>query len=480
MNERTRGLARRYLLETHAFWDASRPRQADKLQQLLGELSARERQPASTVVDRVLGMATDRIHENLPPAYVSSIGGAGSHWLAGMIAELGDFADAGEVYFPRALHESFQELTALEQRYVVDSIHLLHAWALAQPELTKFDRCRIINCAQGPERIEAYKALDPACVTIHLYRDPRDRVLSVVYRKPEFRSYEAPAATDEEYLRAKCWRTRSYYEHYRALRKTADFECAYEELRSNTVRVLSAIAALLGVELPEMRLADIAYRHSADNIRRGVVPRRGNLDEGGVAQRWVESTSSVERRLMHVVMSDCIEGLGYELGDCFGFPVPALGRRGPRTLPFPDDKPVGVVHVRPHDGGAAEWRTLGPARGSIRVPSGFVARLRVSEFIRTDLQFLQDLPPDALHALCLTGNQALNDGWLSEIRALRKIRELDLSNTTVSRWGLRHLVWLDSLAALNLSHTRVHPLNLEDLRRGMPSCEVILEPLAHV
>lgn len=327
-------LFRRYVLEVESFWSGKMQRQAEKLQRQVDVVCERSGLTPEQLVDRVLNLARDREPDPPPPVYVTGLGSSGSHWLAGMLAELPQFADVGEVYFSAMLREELGKLPRESQRLVTDAVQLLHGLS-REPQI---EHRSTVNSAAGAYELELYKAWDPRSVVVYLYRDPRDQVLSATFRKDEYRNYQAPGADDVEYLLRMCARNRADHGRYRRLELRADLEISYEDLREEPTRHLERIAEVAGVRVGSDALERVAFRHDAENIRAGKVADKGNLDLGGRARGWQNDASRQLRQILHVELAEVVSSLGYPLVECIsaadgmGHPHRVATQPGARTF----------------------------------------------------------------------------------------------------------------------------------------------------
>jgi hypothetical protein len=134
-----------------------------------------------------------------------------------------------------------------------------------------------------------------------------------------------------------------------------------------------------------------------------------------------------------------------------------------RIIRFPTDRSYGTLYER--TSGSADyrdWQRLGNARGVREVHLNKEVRLDVKGATEADLHFLDTLQPDDLQALFL---YEIDDSALVHLVRFTGLRELYLSNTTVTNKGLRLLEELPSLARLNIYHTAISDPGLRNLTR---------------
>ena len=328
-NNEALALLRSYLTDFEPYWtDGLGWRQAQKLDERIANASEEASISRADVVDRIVTAASERSESRPAPVYVVNVGGSGSHWLANMLNELPGLREAAEVYVPDLLMDQMSHLPADMQAVVVDGIHLVHAWGRAG-DWQKTKASSVVNTAHRPELIGLFREWDVDCKVIHLYRDPRDRALSLTYRKEAYRSVSAPDMDDETYLRKKAKRSDLYLRRYRNARHHADVEVSYESLRADAVGALSDLVRALDLRANDADIRQAVFLHDADNIRAGLVESKGNLDEGGKARGW-RHASVRDRLILHHLVAHPVIDLGYQLDDCLARDRVESGLRFPR------------------------------------------------------------------------------------------------------------------------------------------------------
>jgi hypothetical protein len=432
-----------YLSDPLEFWGPDAPRHADKLQAKKRALHERDGLSDADVVDAVVSMAAKRARGRPAPVYVTGLGGSGSHWVSGMLNDLGGLAAAGEVYFPPRLLDELRVLDDAEQACVADTVHLLHAW----PRSSDVWAAGVVNCAAGVGKVRLYKRWDANAVALHLVRDPRDQVLSVTFRKMGFRRYEDPEASDDDYLRRMAERNAASFRQAQGVADLIDIQCRYEDLCDDPRPMLREVLRALGRDVDEPAVERTAVVHDAETIRAGRGSTITNLDEGGRSADWRTTADPARQRTLHMHLVDAIHGLGYEPGDCMSPPLPdhALPARTVRGA----DGLAGNLFQRV-DGA---WRPLEPSGDAVTIPAGTPALLRLAASTG-DLATLERCGAYDVQALCLAGNADVDDEALQPVRGMTGLRTLDLARTPVTDAGLEHIAVLAGLQQVQLAKTR--------------------------
>jgi hypothetical protein len=453
-----RTLVAAYLADPLDYWGAGTPRHAEKLETKKRAVRRRDGLGDSEIIDAVVSMAAKRGRQRPPPVYVTGLGGSGSHWVAAMINDLGGLVAAGEVYFPQRLLDQLEDVDVAGQACAIDAIHLLHGW----PRTTDVWAASIVNCAAGVQKLRRYKRWDPSAVGIYLVRDPRDQVLSVTFRKTGFRRYEAPDASDAEYLQRMARRNAASYEQSLAVSDDIDIRCRYEDLCEQPRPLLRQVLTALDRPVDDAVIERSAVTHDAATIRAGKGARISNLDEGGRARSWREISDPAQRRTLHMHLVDAIHGLGYPPGDCMGTPLPDHTLRA-RTLPGDGGAP-GPLYQRV--GGS--WIPL-DGTDDRAVGAGVPVMLRIGT---GDLAALARYGGDSVQALCLAANAHVDDEAMRHLSGLTGLRTLDLARTPVTDAGLDHLRHLTQLQQLHLAATGTTPQGRARLTSRMPQLTI--------
>lgn len=447
-----------YLGHPLGWWGADAPRHAEKVERKKRAIRSRDGLDDPDIIAAVVDMAAKRRTARPSPVYVTGLGGSGSHWLAAMLDDAADLVSAGEVYVPRALLDEFDGLSDADQACAVDAISVLHAW----PRSTDVWALGTINCAAGVRLLAHHRRWFPDAVTVHLRRDPRDQVLSVTFRKPRFRRYVAPDATDEEYLGRMMRRNVAAYREFRAAASDVDVIARYEALRIDPRPVLRQIIGALGHTVDEERLEQAVVRYDAATIRAGGGSGDSNLDEGGRAASWRRLADPARQRTLHAGLIDAVCGLGYEPGDCMGTHLPDATLPD-RTYTFAT-RPPGSLYQRV-DG---TWLPLDASRPAVSVAAGVPVLLRIGTDDAVDLRVLRDRGATDVQALCLAGNPRVDDGALAHVSAMTGLQTIDLAGTAVTDAGLVHLETLAGLQQISLADTATTAHGRSRLAAALP------------
>lgn len=430
-------------------WGNPNERQVTKLNSVLAQARSNHGLDTEGLIEVLLHAVDGRDPTVQSAVYLENLGGCGSHWISRMMAEATGLADAGEVYLPPAAYSSFLQ-HPLESARILDAIEMAHG-LLYGLSPGHFASARMINSAHGCEKIAFYRKLRPRSRIVHLIRDPRDRTLSVSFRKEEFRNYEAPHLADFEYMLSKAQRSLSYWRRYSGLRRKADVEIRYEDFRRDSATHLCRLLKGIGIDVAPALARAVAYRNSPEFLRspEGRSHRRGNLDQGGIAHSWQE-TEALLARTMHSVMAPAIVGQGYRLCDCF----PGTGHDLSLTEFSPEATLVFEALSSEHRAlldvrypGESTWHLIGA--GPVAIPAGSRLRMRWSDDGRgiATLEKVSRWISD----FCAAGNSALDDQALSALGVMPKLTSLDLALTSVRRPPVRSQ--FPALRWINLSGT---------------------------
>ncbi len=136
-----------------------------------------------------------------------------------------------------------------------------------------------------------------------------------------------------------------------------------------------------------------------------------------------------------------------------------------RTLRFPPDRVVGMLHLKDRSiehyidrywywNDDVEWIPAGPAVGTITVPEDKLVYLVLNQEGARDTSFLKNLDPDDIYRLASPygeeGDANLDDRGLENIVALRGLRHLELRYSHVTDTGLALLQGLPHLERLDV------------------------------
>jgi beta-lactamase regulating signal transducer with metallopeptidase domain/Leucine-rich repeat (LRR) protein len=141
-----------------------------------------------------------------------------------------------------------------------------------------------------------------------------------------------------------------------------------------------------------------------------------------------------------------------------------------REIKFPDDRSLGRFYVRDEnfkrviDGffyhtADGDWKSLGEARGTVKIPADKVVRLAVSNEAAGDLSPLSKLGPNDLHTLEISWVPA-DDRAMQYVAHLGGLKNLCLFDAPIGDKGMAYVERLKSLEYLTL------PKNITD--KGLP------------
>ena len=435
-----------YFRDPTAAWNNNpQERQVLKLNSILALARAQHGLDLEGLLETVIEAVAIREPVEQSPIYLVNLGGCGSHWISRMMAEAGGLTDAGEVYLPQSWYSLLLDLPTDTSARIVDGIELAHG-LLYNGVPGQFATARLINSAHGSEKIEFHRRLRVKARIAHLVRDPRDRTMSVSFRKDEFRRYENTGLDDYEYFLSKARRSLTDWKRYTRLPRKADVEIRYEDMRTDSPRCLQRLLAAMDVHVPPALAAAVSLRNSPEYLRSNKVnqQRKGNLDQGGIARSWRELPAQY-RRAVHAMTAPAIVGQGYPLCDCF----PEVTTDRSTSASGLVDDPIdlrhtdALIHVR---GDAShDWTRL---QGLARIPSD-TTRIRIRLGRSATCGPWLDLIRHYVTDLCAAGVNALDDGKLQMLGKLSGLRALDLARTEVREADIPDLH--PGLRVLNLS-----------------------------
>jgi len=150
-----------------------------------------------------------------------------------------------------------------------------------------------------------------------------------------------------------------------------------------------------------------------------------------------------------------LQGTADQSADASGPPLET------RLIRFPTQRSCGTLYERSKGSvDYRDWQRLGNARGVREVFLDKAIRLDVQGHREIEMRFLDELQPDDLQALFLYD---IDDSALVHLAHLSGLKELYLSNTTVSDAGLSRLNELHGLRRLYIYHTKISDNGLMSL-----------------
>lgn len=432
-----------YLLDPQQAWERPDERQVVKLDSVFRLAERKFGLGKEDVVEVVIHAVGLREQSTLSPIYLSNLGGCGSHWISRMLSQASSLVDAGEVYLPSSWYSAFLELPRETSARILDGVELVHG-LLYNGEPSRFQDARVINSAHGYEKIAFHRKLRSGATVVHLARDPRDRTMSVAFRKEEFRRYEADGVSDRDYFLSKAMRSLSAWRRYQSLSAKADFEVTYESFRRDAAGQLWTLLDGLGMAPARSLAKSVAYRNSPEYLRSGQATKAdvGNLDQGGIAKSWRELPRDL-RSMLHTITAPAVVGQGYALCECFANDLDGGLAEGKELGASVDGLDLEGLYVDCRERDATRWRSLADAdlasinRLRIRptgptIPAGALERLR---------PWITDV--------CVAGIKQFDDNALQQMGRLPALLSMDLARTGVATVSGRKA--FPSLRRINIS-----------------------------
>lgn len=144
-------------------------------------------------------------------------------------------------------------------------------------------------------------------------------------------------------------------------------------------------------------------------------------------------------------------------------PVRAAAPEKTTTCIFPKDGCLGKLYLVEKGKASGEFTYLGPAAGTINVPTTSVLMLAMTDVSSSKLANLKD------YASCISelrvSNTDFRDEDVSYILPLKKLRALHLDGTLITDAGVRKLGGLPELEFLNLNETDVTGAGLKAFKK---------------
>lgn len=247
------------------------------------------------------------------PIFIMGAGGSGSTWLGRLIGDLPGYQYGREIYIPPGLAYLYRKLKTPQMREAIWAIMLLHSCGYSDNPMN-FDH-EFVNSARSLNNFDIFHAIWPQGKFIFLVRDPRDQILSVTYRKLEYRKAIAPDKNDMEYLLINA---KKYMESYKTYRKHCKkypgqiHVVKYENLKNSTFDELVRLRDNCKMATPNEAIAQSVYNNDAENMRAGKIKKRGNLDEGGISQNWRVALTKKEADKIIPIIQDALAELNYD------------------------------------------------------------------------------------------------------------------------------------------------------------------------
>ena len=436
-----------YFREPERAWERPDERQVVKLGSVFAVANQRHGLDREALIEAVIHSVGRREPAEQQPIYLSNLGGCGSHWISRMMAQAAALVDVGEVYVPVPWYTTMLDLPRDTAARILDGIELVHG-LLYNGTPAGFASARIINSAHGYEKICFHRGLRPRARIVHLIRDPRDRTMSVSFRKREFRDYEATGVDDRDYFMSKAIRSLSAWRKYDALEKGADAEIRYEEFRANAADELAKLLSMLELTAARPLVDAVTYRNSPEFLRSAEArnENRGNLDQGGIAKSWRELPATLRREL-HSTVAPALLGQQYQLCDCFPeIDVAELrDRDGLAEALCQIDEGDAHIDFKYHDND--DWIPMA------QVDPEHVARVRIRPVGRTVPKKLLDHLRPWITDVCAAGIHGFGNRSLEQLGRLPAVVCMDLARTAVAP-PLRLDIY-PLLRMLNLSGTKV-------------------------
>ena len=130
-----------------------------------------------------------------------------------------------------------------------------------------------------------------------------------------------------------------------------------------------------------------------------------------------------------------------------------------RLLVFPDDRSMGELSVGPPVGTPYEevkvfgeqFKSIGPAKGTVEVPAGRMIKLEFSQAACKDLSPLATLPADSLHVIYFRSREKFHGNQFQHLKHMTDVRWLMLRSSPVNDEGFANFAGFKKLEHLRCS-----------------------------
>jgi hypothetical protein len=307
----TNCLLESYLDKPENYWHGSSIRSAKKVKNISKKFAHIGLSDKQELTKFLLEQVNKNRTAFYKPFFVMGSGGSGSTWLGAMLGDLPGFQYAGEVYPPPLIANLYRILKNKHLSDFIWAIMLFHSFH-KDSNLDKNFNCQFVNSARSIFRYNLFHKIWPNGRFVFIARDPRDQILSVTYRKNNYRNVVAPELTDHEYLVLNAKKYSSIYKQFKRVTSNSIYLVQYENLKHDTEFELNQINLHFQLGLKSNHIEKAVYLNDAQNMRAGKVEYRGNLDEGGRSKSWRELMTEEEKKIIRPYIQNILFELNYE------------------------------------------------------------------------------------------------------------------------------------------------------------------------
>lgn len=303
----------KYIKEPEAFWQGIGLRQVNKVKCAAQAFIDAGFENTEDLAKQLVTYVKNHRNSYYRPVFVMGPGGSGTTWLGAMLGDFSGFQYGREIYIPQGIFYLYHRLKNQEMSDLIWSIMILHSWGLNCPnEGFEYD---FVNSARSIFVYEIFQDIWPSGRFIYLVRDPRDQILSVTFRKPNYRRFIEPNMDDMSYLIQNAKKYAKFYNRFQKINTNNIYVLKYEDLKRDTYGELIKIAKYFRLNINDNEIYKVVYKNCAENMRSGKVIKRGNLDEGGVAGSWRDLLKCKEKELIKPIIRKSLIELGYEINE---------------------------------------------------------------------------------------------------------------------------------------------------------------------
>jgi len=225
------------------------------------------------LIDAIAGMSVARKMSGANTIFLHNAGSSGSHWVMGMLNDLGLAQACGEVKVSREYWLEARSLSKSDSSSFLDCVHLLHSYNL--------DLLSSVKPLVNSSHMAGWRIADHFTrprKSVLLLRNPVDIVISRTFRKSSYRDFIAGDKTDDQYLSDNIVFVKNFYASARS--RTFDYIFTYEDMKASPYKQLSDLLQALHYGYSGSRLRQVVDSRDVASMACGSGVEFNNLYKG--------------------------------------------------------------------------------------------------------------------------------------------------------------------------------------------------------